>query len=97
MKFEELTTKKDLELLEVRIINSLKEKLEGVTGGFGWVRTEEASERLGLSKSQLANLRARGEITFSKIGGTIYYDLDDIDRQLRINSVRSHHTMFADG
>jgi len=44
------------------------------------LRTSEVKKLLGLSDSTLAGLRMNGTIPFSKLGGTVYYLREDIER-----------------
>lgn len=47
-----------------------------------WLKTRDVVQLLELSAKTLQNLRRNGTLPFSKIGGTIFYELDDIDRIL---------------
>lgn len=50
-----------------------------------WLRTDEAADYLGLSKTQIHNLKRNGTIPFTKLGGTIYFRRQDIDTVLEEN------------
>ncbi len=47
-----------------------------------WLRTDEAAEYLNIAKSTLQNYRINRVIPASKIAGSYYYDIQDIDRLL---------------
>ena len=47
-----------------------------------WLRTDEAAEYLNIAKSSLQNYRINRVIPASKIAGSYYYDIQDIDRLL---------------
>lgn len=47
-----------------------------------WLKTYEVKKLLGISNGTLQTLRSNGTIPFSKIGGTIYYDADEVNRVL---------------
>ncbi|QSS96283.1 helix-turn-helix domain-containing protein [Psychroflexus sp. ALD_RP9] len=47
-----------------------------------WLRTDEAAEYLNIAKSTLQNYRINKVIPASKIAGSYYYDIQDIDRLL---------------
>ena len=44
-----------------------------------WIDTNEFYYKYGISKSSQAKLRMRGLISFSKIGGFVRYDVNEID------------------
>ncbi|MDF2190553.1 helix-turn-helix domain-containing protein [Paraflavitalea sp. CAU 1676] len=45
-----------------------------------WLKTYEVMEILNLSAGTLQTLRNNGIIPFSKIGGILYYDADEINK-----------------
>jgi len=48
-----------------------------------WLKTHEVVRLLELSARTLQNFRRNGTLPFSRIGGVIFYELEDIDRILR--------------
>ncbi|MDP1726866.1 MAG: helix-turn-helix domain-containing protein [Bacteroidota bacterium] len=52
-----------------------------------WLRTQEVKAILGLSTSAIQNLRIAGVLPYTKMGGTIYYDYQDINAILVKNKV----------
>lgn len=52
-----------------------------------WLRTEELAEYLSLSQSQIHNLKVNGTITCKKLGGTNYYDKDQIDNYFKTQEI----------
>lgn len=52
-----------------------------------WLKSGEVRELLGISAGTLANLRVNGTLPFSKVGGIILYDYDEIVRVLQENKV----------
>jgi len=56
-----------------------------ITDNSKWLRTAEASEYLSISQSQLHSLKAEGIISCSKLGGTNYYDREELDQLLEEN------------
>ena len=50
-----------------------------------WLRTKETLEYLGISASQLESLKARNLLPYTKLGGVVYYDIEDIDRIMEEN------------
>jgi hypothetical protein len=52
-----------------------------------WLRNVELQRLLGISASGLQNLRANGTLPFQKLGGTIYYDIEDIKKVFEKNRI----------
>jgi hypothetical protein len=51
----------------------------------------QAAQRLSLSRSQLAGLRARRRISFSKRGGRVFYTPEEVERVLKAFEVPAIH------
>lgn len=47
-----------------------------------WLKSHEVRKLLFISPGTLQNLRVNGTLPFTKIGGVIYYNADDIERML---------------
>ncbi len=47
-----------------------------------WLKSHEVMKLLMVSPGTLQNLRANGTLPFTKIGGVIFYDYDDIHQLL---------------
>jgi hypothetical protein len=82
----EVLTKEDLKIFEVNLILAIeslikrqlslsKEKPEGY-------RTSDVRKILGCSVNKLVSLRVARNLRSKKIGGTLYYNKDDIRRLL---------------
>lgn len=52
-----------------------------------WLKSTEVRKMLGISPGTLQNLRINGTLPYSKMGGVIYYDHDEIQRILAANRV----------
>ena len=50
-----------------------------------WLRTQDAANYLGISVTQIHNLKREGILPYSKVGGTIYFKKSDIDTVLEAN------------
>lgn len=59
-----------------------------------WLKSREVRNQLGISNGTLQNLRINGTLTYTKIGGILYYDQTDIDKILRQNKVHATPTLF---
>ncbi len=53
-----------------------------------WLTNKETMAFLGLSKTSLQRYRVSGRLTFSKIGGNIYYRYADLVAVLEANLVK---------
>ena len=80
----EFITKKDFEQFKRDIIEMLTESSNN-TKPKSWLRSSEVREKLGISPGTLQNLRIHGHIPFTKLGGTLFYDSNDIDKILENN------------
>ena len=49
---------------------------------------------LNISPDKLQNLHVNGTLTYTKIGGIMYYDNSDIDKLLNGNNVNAIPTLF---
>lgn len=47
-----------------------------------WLRSSEVKELLKISTGTLQNLRVSGNLSYTRVGGTIYYNYKDIEKML---------------
>lgn len=59
-----------------------KQTKQDVTKQREWLRTKEVCRMIGVSLSKLQYMRDNGEIKFTRIGGTIFYNTDEINKLL---------------
>ena len=87
---DQLTTVSDLIDFKNDIITEVKKLLEAQTNKpvKRWLKSFEVQKILKISTGTLHNLRVNGTIPFSKIGGVVFYDLEDLQRILE-----SHKTV----
>ncbi|MFD2599066.1 helix-turn-helix domain-containing protein [Sphingobacterium corticis] len=85
----EIITKRDLEVLKTELIHEIRNmrftKQTNASLQKEWLKTYEVLEMLGISPGTLQNLRQKGVIPYSKIGGLIFYKLKDIESMLCTN------------
>lgn len=83
----QLTTLSDLEAFKSEIVTEFRgivqELLERTNKK--WLKSYEVKKLLGISPGTLQNLRVNGTLPYSKIGGVILYDFDDIQRVVEEN------------
>lgn len=59
-----------------------------------WLKSNEVRKLLNISPGTLQNLRVNGTITYTKIGGILYYSSADLDKLLESNKVDATVTLF---
>jgi hypothetical protein len=50
-----------------------------------WLKSDEVKKLLKVSPGTLQTLRINGTLTYTKLGGIIYYDYDHIEKILQSN------------
>lgn len=80
----EILTKEDLQQFKIELLESIENLLQGKkTQEKLWLRTSEVKKLLGISSGTLQNLRVNGTLSYSKIGGMLYYNYEDIQKLLK--------------
>lgn len=81
-----IITLEDLLQVKEDLLNEIQNlKKQGLNAEKKWYRNTELAKLLGISQSSLQNLRNNGTLPFTKISGTIYYDINDINTILKEN------------
>ena len=76
-------TKEDLQQFKIELLESIENLLQGKTQEQKlWLRTSEVKKLLGISSGTLQTLRINGTLSYSKIGGVLYYNYEDIQKLL---------------
>ena len=78
----ELVTKEDLKELESNLLNAIKQIQPEQGQTRKWLKSVEVRKLLNISPGTLQNLRINGTLRYTKIGGIIYYKLEDINKIL---------------
>jgi len=83
----QLLTIEDLVEFKRSLLTELRQLLKELSGqpGRKWLKSFEVKKLLGISPGTLQNLRINGTLPFTKIGGVILYDYEDIQRMLLDN------------
>jgi predicted site-specific integrase-resolvase len=83
----EIITKEDLKSFKEELLNDLKKFVTSPqqTLQKKWLKSQEVRILLKISPGTLQNLRVNGTLTYTKIGGTLYYNQDDIQKLLEQN------------
>lgn len=91
----EILTKADLYEFHKTLLEDIKEILKGKNEqSKKWLKSTEVRKLLNISPGTLQNLRINGTLTYTKIGGTIYYDNTDIEKVLNTNKVSATPRLF---
>lgn len=85
MSVNELVTKHDFAEFQQEVRQLLSEVVKGPSKEYRWLKSSEVMKILGISASGLQNLRIKGVLPYSKLGGTIYYSEKDIIAVLELN------------
>jgi hypothetical protein len=77
-------TLEDLQNFKQELIVELQKILSQrqTTPARKWLKSNEVRRLLMLSPGTLQHLRVNGTLPFTKIGGVIFYDYDDIQRMI---------------
>lgn len=81
----EIVTLQDLYDFKLELLTELKSIFRECGGqpSRKWLKSSQVKKALGISASTLQILRNNGTVPFTKIGGTIYYDTEEINRLLK--------------
>jgi hypothetical protein len=79
----ELITRQDLREFKNDLLNEIKQIIKPGQGqSKQWLKSAEVRKLLNISPGTLQNLRINGTLRYSKIGGMMYYKLEDIHKLL---------------
>lgn len=82
----EILTKEDMELFRIRLLNDIKNIIQDQMQPFAekpeGYKTSDARKILGCCVNKLVSLRITRKLRTKKIGGTLYYNREDIKRLL---------------
>jgi len=79
----EIITKEDLLEFEDRLTNTIKSLIgRGQEEPKKWLKSYQVRNMLRITPNTLQKLRMDGTLKFTKVGGTLYYNYDDIAKVL---------------
>ena len=82
----EIVTKEDLQVLRLQLISDVRQILAGLPKPIEqntWLKTKEVMKLLKMSATTLQTNRENGTVKYTKIGGTLYYDYEHIQKLLK--------------
>ena len=78
----QVVTKRDLLNFGNLLLSEIKNSKTTETPTKQWLKSAEVRELLKISPGTLQNLRINGILKYKRIGGTIYYNYEDIVKML---------------
>lgn len=87
----EVITRADLIEFRTLLLNDFKSIIQEKQNNNQkqWLKSKEVRSLLNISPGTLQNLRINGTLSYTKIGGIIYYAQNDIQKVLEFNKVDS--------
>ncbi|NJK96525.1 MAG: helix-turn-helix domain-containing protein [Chloroflexia bacterium] len=78
----QIITTDDLWEFKIELLEELKRLLKENRGQTSkkWLKSPEVRKLLNISPGTLQNLRINGTLPYTKIGGALYYDYEDIQK-----------------
>jgi NAD+--asparagine ADP-ribosyltransferase len=86
---EDLNEFRSLLLSDLNEIVNAKEKQQKQ-----WLKSSEVRKLLNISPGTLQNFRINGILSYNKIGGTMYYAYNDLEKIMECNKVNALPTLF---
>lgn len=91
----EVLTKDDLAEFRILLLNDLKELFKTEPQQHKqWLKSKEVRKLLNISPGTLQTLRINKILSYTKIGGILYYAYKDIEKILDENKVSSERNLF---
>jgi hypothetical protein len=82
----DLLSKEDLKMFKTELLKEIREMIKpGAGQSKQWLKSAEVRKMLSISPGTLQNLRINGTLRYTKIGGMMYYKLEDITKILEGN------------
>ena len=91
----EVITREDLNEFRSLLLNDLKEIIHSKPQQTKqWLKSNEVRKLLNISSGTLQNLRINGTLTYTKVGGIMFYNNADIEKLLNGNIVKAIPILF---
>ena len=84
-----IITPDDLKDFKLELLNEIKKLLSNQTQGKlkKYLKSSELMDLLQISPGTLQKLRINGVLPYTKVGGIIYYDFEEIQKVMKNNQV----------
>ncbi|WP_281986907.1 helix-turn-helix domain-containing protein [Aquimarina aggregata] len=85
-----IITTDDLRDFKMELLDDIKTLLTRQASGKikKYLKSSEVMEMLQISPGTLQNLRINGTLPYTKVGGIIFYDVDEIEKVMEANRVQ---------
>jgi hypothetical protein len=91
----EVITREDLNEFRTLLLSDLSAMLNSKQEQTKqWLKSNEVRKLLNISPGTLQNLRINGTISYTKIGGILYYSNADLNKLLEANKVDASLNLF---
>lgn len=92
----EVITREDLSEFRSLLLSDLNEMFNSTKPQQQkqWLKSTEVRKLLNISSGTLQNLRINGVLSYTKVGGIIYYAYSDLLKVLEENKVEASVTLF---
>ena len=84
-----IITTEDLQEFKLELLEKIKAMINHQSGFAQkkWLKSPEVRDLLSISPGTLQNFRINGTLPYSKVGGVIYYDYEEIQKVLEVNRI----------
>ncbi|PJB20145.1 MAG: DNA-binding protein [Flavobacteriaceae bacterium CG_4_9_14_3_um_filter_33_16] len=86
-----IITTDDLREFKMELLDDIKKLLSTQSGQLAkkWLKSPEVRDLLGISPGTLQNLRINGTLPYTKVGGVLYYDYQEIMKVMEKNRIHN--------
>ncbi|WP_417445278.1 helix-turn-helix domain-containing protein [Joostella sp.] len=86
-----LITTEELMEFKMELLDEIKQLFQSQNGSPSkkWLKSHEVMKLLGVSPGTLQNMRINGTLPYTKVGGILYYDYQEIMSVLEQNRVHN--------
>ena len=91
-----IITTEDLREFKTELLDDIKQLLQNQSGHVSkkWLKSPEVKKLLGISSGTLQNLRINGTLPYTKVGGVLYYDYEEIMNVMEKNKIHNKFWYF---
>jgi Helix-turn-helix domain len=77
----QIMTAEDFEVFKTELLDEIQKMIDVKMGNVRrWLKSNDVIRMLKISEGTLQNLRLNGTIPYTKIGGVIFYDLEELNK-----------------
>ena len=86
-----IITTEDFREFKMELLDEIKQLLNNQSGNLTkkWLKSPEVRDLLSISPGTLQNLRVNGTLPYTKVGGVIYYDYEEILQVMENNKIHN--------